>query len=154
MLHMKICKPSIDFKISLEWLLWSIDHRKTTFWPLQNPETIANNFDIFFRLLCPICLLTYMEMEYYSGDQGCWGFPKSAKSHFWGKSWFLRKIQVFCYGSRGLPRSLYCTGMCSRHPQWSFWWLDKKLEKYCFSVFQCIFIIFVTWLHFRDWLVS
>ena len=91
-------------------------------------------------------------VSYYSGDQGCWGFPKSAKSHFWGKSWFLRKSQVFCYGSRGLPRSLYCTGMCSRHPQWSFWWLDKKIGKIffrfsnVFSSFSWLGFIFVTWL--------
>ena len=40
------------------------------FWSLGNRETIANNFEIFFRLLCPICLLTYMEMESSSSSPG------------------------------------------------------------------------------------
>ena len=35
------------------------------FWPLENPETIANNFDIFFGSYVRGGLLTYMEMEMY-----------------------------------------------------------------------------------------
>ena len=62
MLHMKICNSLIHFKISLEWLLWSIVDRKTPFWSLENREIIANNKKKIGSNVRG-GLLTYMEME-------------------------------------------------------------------------------------------
>ena len=63
-IHIELCNHLINFKISLDHLILSIDHGKNTFDCIlasQTPETI---FDIFLGNVCPEgCAHLYMEME-------------------------------------------------------------------------------------------